>query len=115
MLDFVINSVIMLASFTEWVGLPTASDCSVLGASFKSVLEDIFSWIQIAVPCLVIVLCSVDMAKAVISQDDKSMQSALSNSIKRVCVGVAIFFVPILVNFLLYLAGFASGTCSIGG
>lgn len=110
MLDFVINSVNMLA-----ISFPSASDCSILGTSFTQILNDVFMWVQISVPCLVIVLCTVDLVKAVIAQDDKNMQAALSNTVKRVCIGVAIFFVPTLLNFLLAMAGFASGTCSIGG
>lgn len=109
MLDFVINSVNMLA-----INFPSASDCSILGADFTQILNEVFMWIQIAVPCLVIVLCTVDLAKAVIAQDDKNMQAALSNTVKRVCIGVAIFFIPILLNFVLAVAGFASGICNIG-
>lgn len=105
MLDFVINSVNMLEIET--------GSCDILGTEFTAILKEIFMIIQIAVPCLVIVLCTVDLAKAVIAQDDKNMQAALSNTVKRVCIGVAIFFVPILLDFLLKLAGFAIGTCDI--
>lgn len=107
MLDFVINSVNMLEIET--------GSCDILGADFTAILKEIFMIIQIAVPCLVIVLCSVDMAKAVISQDDKAMKMSMSNAVKRVCVGVAIFFVPTLLDFLLKMAGFLTGTCDISG
>lgn len=106
MMKFIINNLNEL--------LITGS-CSVLGTEFKSILNEVFGWIQIATPCLVILLCSVDFASAVISQEEKNMQAALSKVVKRVMIGVAIFFVPIIVDILLDLAGIATGTCGIGG
>ena len=106
MMKFIINNLNEL--------LITGS-CSVLGTEFKSILNEVFGWIQIATPCLVILLCSVDFASAVISQEEKNMQAALSKVVKRVLIGVAIFFVPIIVDILLDLAGIATGTCGIGG
>ena len=106
MMKFIINNLNEL--------LITGS-CSVLGTEFQSILNEVFGWIQIATPCLVILLCSVDFASAVISQEEKNMQAALSKVVKRVMIGVAIFFVPIIVDILLDLAGIATGTCGIGG
>lgn len=56
----------------------------------------------------------MDIAKGVIAQDDKATRAALSSAVKRVIIGVAIFFTPLLLDFTLKMAGFASGTCSIG-
>ena len=109
MIDFVTNNILLMA-----IKFPSAADCSVLGADFTSILNEVFMWIQIATPCLVILLCSVDLAKGVIAQDDKAMQQVLPTIVKRVGIGVAIFFVPILLNFILMIAGFASGLCNIG-
>lgn len=112
MIDFILNNINMLASST--FKLPTASDCSVLGTEFTEVLSDLFTWIQVITPCLVLVLCCTDILKAVIAQEEKDMKVALSRTVKRVMVGVAIFFLPMLLNFILYMAGIASGTCKIG-
>lgn len=109
MIDFIINNLSILD-----LNLPSAADCSVLGTQFQSILDEVFGWIQLATPCLVLVLCSVDIAKGVIAQDDKATSAALSSAVKRVIIGVAIFFVPILLDFILMMAGFASGTCKIG-
>ena len=106
MMKFIINNLNEL--------LITGS-CSVLGTEFKSILNEVFGWIQIATHCMVILLCSVDFESAVISQEEKNMQAALSKVVKRVMIGVAIFFVPIIVDILLDLAGIATGTCGIGG
>ncbi len=108
MLDFIINNINFLVNF------PTQSDCNLLGADFRDILTKVFSWIQIATPCLVIALCSVDMVQAVISQEEKDMKTALTRTVKRIVIGVAIFFVPVVLNFILYMAGLTSGVCKIG-
>ncbi len=95
--------------------LVASTDCSVLGEKFTEILNEVFNWIQLIVPTLVIVLCSVDCANAVISQDEKAISGTTNKIIKRVVIGVAIFFVPMLLNILLKLAGIATGTCGIGG
>lgn len=101
MKNFIINNINIL------------NDCSILGTEFNNILQEIFTIIKIAVPILVIVLCSVDIARAVIAQDDKAVKEALSSSIKRIIIGVVVFFVPTLINVLLDFAGNISGTCGI--
>ena len=88
---------------------------SVLGKDLTAILKEIYQAIQIAVPILVILLCSVDIAKAVIAQDEKDMQAAQARALKRVIIGVAIFFIPIILDVLLDLADLTTGTCHIGG
>lgn len=109
MFDFIINSLNFLAA-----SLPSTADCSLLGKDFQKILNEVFEWLQLATPCLVILLCSIDLAQAVIAQDEKSMQAALPKVVKRVGIGVAIFFLPILLDFILKMAGIASGICKIG-
>ncbi len=101
MRNFIINNINIL------------DDCSILGTEFNNILQEIFTIIKIAVPILVIVLCSVDVARAVIAQDDKAVKEALSSSIKRIIIGVVVFFVPTIINVLLEFAGNISGTCGI--
>lgn len=91
------------------------TNCDILGEDLTSVLHDIYLAIQIATPILVILLCSVDIVRATAGQNEKDMQHAISNSIKRVIVGVAIFFVPVLIDAVMLLIGIANGTCSLVG
>ena len=107
MIDFIMNNVSMM-----WGVLP--KECWILGQSFYNQLQYIFSAIQLGVPVLVFILCSVDMTRAVISQDEKGFKEAQNRSIKRIIIGVAIFFVPIFIDLLLGFAGMASGTCNLG-
>lgn len=106
MIDFIITNVNILL---------ITGDCSILGTEFQKILNEVFNWILIAVPALVVVLCSIDLAKAVVAQDDKAIKNAQSSAIKRIIIGVVIFFVPLVLQILLDFAGIATGTCGIGG
>lgn len=111
MIDFIMNNINILDGFS----FPSSSSCTeYLGVEFQGLLKDLFTWIQVITPCLVLVLCCTDILKAVIAQEEKDMKVALSRTVKRVMIGVAIFFLPMLLNFILYMAGIASGTCKIG-
>ena len=104
MINFIINNFNILAG-----------DCSLLGAELTAILKNVFNWIMMAIPCLTVVLCSVDLSQAVISQDESSIKKAQSKCIKRIIIGAAIFFVPMLLNILLSYGGNIVGTCGIGG
>lgn len=107
MIDFLVNNL---------NNLLITGDCyGVLGKELTELLEELFNWIQIIVPCLVLVLCSVDCASAVIAQDEKAIKETLNKIVKRVIIGVAIFFVPILLDILLDFADIVTGVCGIGG
>lgn len=111
MKNFIINNTNIL-----W-GFPTKGNCTILGqgkGSLSDILIEIYDVILIAVPILVIVLCTVDIAKAVIAQDEKDMKAAQAKAIKRLIIGVAIMFVPLLLDTILKLAGIGSGVCHIG-
>ena len=110
MINTILEGLNVLGIFTDITDCP-----SVLGEELTEVLKYIYKGIQIAVPILVILLCSVDILKAVTAQEEKEMSHAVSNSIKRVIIGFAIFFVPILIDAILDLAGLTSGSCHIGG
>ena len=113
MIDFFMNNINILEVFEK---IYENQNCTtVLGVELQELLNDVFTWIQIAVPCIVFALCSVDMAQAVISQEEKSVKTAQSRCIKRLIIGFAIFFAPTLINILLLIAGAATGTCNIGG
>lgn len=76
----------------------------VLGSALKYV-EMGFNIIQIAAPILLIVLGSVDLAGAVISNDNDALKKATSKLGKRAIAAVAIFFVPLLVKLLIGMTG----------
>lgn len=111
MIDFIVNNIDTLSAVKYLV---EDSSCSILPTGFRDILQEIFTWIKLITPCLVLVLCSLDIAKAVVAQDQKAMSAALSSVVKRVSIGVAIFFLPVLIDFVLDIGGIVSGVCKIG-
>lgn len=57
--------------------------------------------LQIAVPIGLIVMGTIDMAKAVIAGDEKKMKEAQKPFIKRIIAAVIVFLIPIIVNMIL--------------
>ena len=58
---------------------------------------------QILVPLAIIVLASIDYGKAVISADDNAIRNATTSAIKKLIVGLIIFFVPVIIYSILHL------------
>ena len=56
--------------------------------------------LKVAVPIILIVLGMLDMAKAVMANEEKEMKEAQKRFIKRLIYAVVIFFVVALVQFL---------------
>ena len=63
---------------------------------------------KIIVPLLLIILGTIDFAKATISSDDKATKDAVISLIKRVLIAVIIFLIPTILDFLLSLVNGAS-------
>ena len=59
--------------------------------------------IQVAVPIVLIVFCTVDMFKAFTNGDDKERAKAWKGAIKRIIFAVIVFIVPWLVRLSLSL------------
>ncbi len=58
---------------------------------------------KIVIPLLLIIMGSIDFAKAVISSDDKAMKDAGSTLLRRFIAAVIIFLLPTILNLLLGL------------
>jgi hypothetical protein len=83
------------------------SDCELLfDEGLKSFLKDILMYPKIIVPILVILLGTLDFAKAVISSKEDEMKKAQTTFIKRLLLGIVIFFVPTIIDIIMYLANF---------
>ena len=54
--------------------------------------------LSIVIPVILVLLLSMDMAKAVIASDDNQIKKTQSLAIKRIIYSLIIFFVPIVVN-----------------
>lgn len=60
---------------------------------------------KIIIPVILIVLGIIGLGKAVITDDDKEIKTQTTKLIKKLIVGVCIFFIPTVVTSLLTLVG----------
>lgn len=89
-------------------------NCSGLFSnSFGNFLFEAYKLIKFAVPILIIGLSIVDFIKALSSQDESEVKKASSKLVKRLVIGVLIFVLPMIIEYLLGLAGIKWGTCDI--
>ena len=72
--------------------------------SLAYIINKVMGVVRIVVPILIIVLGLLDFGKAVIASKEDEMKKAQLTFIKRVLIGVGVFFVPLLVNVIM---GFA--------
>lgn len=72
--------------------------------SISYMINEALKYIRIIVPILIILLGTLDFAKAVIAGKEDNMKKAQSTFVKRLIAGVAVFFVPLLVNIIMNLA-----------
>lgn len=77
------------------------AQCGPFSAEEFELVSFVYKGILFAAPALVLALCIVDMAKAVMAQDDGEIKKAQGRAVKRIIAGVAIFFVPLLINLFL--------------
>lgn len=73
-------------------------------ASLAYMIDSILLYVRIIVPILIIVLGMIDLGKAVIAGKEDEMRKAQSTFIKRVLLGVVVFFIPLLVDIIMQFA-----------
>lgn len=89
--------------------------CNDLTSSevYQRVLQPAFKYIRIAVPCLLVVLCSFDFISAVVTDNQEKMKKAQGKAFKRILIGIIIFLLPTLMNALLNMLDTFT-TCGFG-
>ena len=70
---------------------------------------------KIIVPIIVIGLGTLDMSKAVLAAKEDEMRKAQATFIKRVLIGVCVFFVPAIVDLLMHFADIILGGANACG
>lgn len=86
---------------------------SIFSGQFGVVLKNALSLLRFAVPLIIIGLSIVDFIKATAAQNDSEIKKAANKLVKRMIIGVIIFLLPTVLEFILYLAGIEYGTCGI--
>ena len=76
--------------------------CSgILDPELVDIINEIFGWVKILVPIILIVLSTIDYSKAVlISEKDETMQATKRLS-KRIVIAIIIFFLPTLIHLVV--------------
>ena len=64
--------------------------------------------LKIIIPVVIIILGIMDFANAMIAKDEKAITNAAKSVGKRLILGIAIYFVPLLVSYIFSLIGDAS-------
>ena len=58
--------------------------------------------VSILIPIIIIIMCSKDVINVVMSKDPQGeLKSKLSVMLKRLATGIAIFFIPTIVNVII--------------
>ena len=78
-------------------------------------MQDLFSLIKIVAPALVIILSTIDYIKAITNSNADEMKKANGRTIKRLIIGLIIFFLPFILDILFELLGlYDLSRCNIG-
>ena len=78
-------------------------------------VQDLFNLIKFGTPALVIVLSLIDYLSAIAKSNDDEVKKANKRTIKRVAVGLVIFFLPFLLYKLFEIFGLVDASrCGIG-
>lgn len=100
------NGKISCEEFERLLGEPNDAGNKETGEppSIRYIIDQILGYVRIIVPILIILLGSLDFAKAVVASKADNMKKAQTDFIKRLIIGVAVFFVPVLVDIIMELA-----------
>ena len=82
---------------------------------FYYMIQDLFNLIKIAAPALVIILSLIDYLGAIAKSNDDEVKKANKRTIKRVAIGLAIFFLPFILDIVFEIFGLVDASrCGIG-
>lgn len=76
-------------------------------------LVKILNYLRLLGPLMVLVLSSLDFAKAILTSDDESLKKAQSSLITRLILAALLFILPTLIEVILDIFGFTSSDVCI--
>lgn len=88
------------------------SCANILGAKMVELLNYVFFIIRVATPVLVVFFITMDFVKAVAASKEEDMKKAQNSAIKRIIIGVVIFFIPTIIKLILWLVGRTDTACT---
>jgi len=75
-------------------------DCKSFG-DLKTDIKNVFDFIKILIPLLVIGFSTFDFIKAITEKDDKDIKKAFTRLIKRLVYAAIFFFLPVILELLM--------------
>lgn len=81
------------------------SNCYGFDFIVRVIKDGVFPILQIAIPIILIVLCTFDLGKAVIGSDDKENKKLQKRIIRRLVYAILIFFMVTVVNLVFSMVG----------
>lgn len=76
-------------------------------------LVKILDYLKLLGPLMILVLSSLDFAKAILTSDDESLKKAQSSLITRLILAALLFILPTLIEVILDIFGFTSSDVCI--
>lgn len=82
-------------------------DSACYGFDFlvRIIKDGVFPILQIVIPIILLVLCTLDLGKAVLSSDDKENKKLLKRIVRRLVYAILIFFFITVLNLIFTMVG----------
>ena len=71
----------------------------------RIIKDGVFPILQIVIPIILLVLCTFDLGKAVLSSDDKENKKLLKRIVRRLVYAILIFFFITVLNLIFTMVG----------
>ena len=81
------------------------SNCYGFDSLVRVIRDGVFPIVQIAIPILLLVLCTFDLGRAVIGSDDKENKKILKRIVRRLVYAILIFFFITVINLVFTMVG----------
>ena len=88
--------------------------CGWIPNTTVNFIANIIGIIKIFVPLLIIIMGSIDFAKAVMSQKEDEIKKSQTNFIQKLVAGVAVFFVMIFISWVFRIIDNADSSLNTG-
>ena len=81
------------------------SKCAILGEELGDMVKAAIDLIQLSIPIIIVILTIIDFTGIVLSGEDKNFKAAGTKLVKRLLIGAAIIFLPMLLTFIIDMSG----------
>ena len=109
-INYIFFTILLLILNFNYVIAEDTIECKdIINGEIQDIINTYMTWIRILVPIALIIFGILDFGRAVFASKEDDMKKAQETFTKRLIVGVIIFFVPTLVNLIIYLINESSG------